>query len=210
MPTLETYRKQAKLLLRWHREGNYSIGEKVRRLERYRALTDREVLELKFTLTMAQEIVALDAGHATWADLKGAAAHAAKTPRANAGPPVLTDVVPILFVRNVEAAATFYQGMLGFEIDFLYGKPPFYGAVSRDGVRLHLRFVHEANFAQLAALEESLILATIETSDVRGLFEEFKARGVDFAQPLVKQPWGGTDFHVRDPDGNVISFVTFG
>ena len=210
MPTLETYRKQAKLLLRWHREGNYSVGEKVRRLERFSALTDREVLALEFTLTMAQEIVALDAGHATWADLKGAAAHAAKTPRANAGPPVLTDVVPILFVRNVEAAATFYQGMLGFEIDFLYGKPPFYGAVSRDGVRLHLRFVHEANFAQLAALEESLILATIETSDVRGLFEEFKARGVDFAQTLVKQPWGGTDFHVRDPDGNVISFVTSG
>jgi uncharacterized glyoxalase superfamily protein PhnB len=73
-----------------------------------------------------------------------------------------------------------------------------------------LRFVHEANFAQLAALEESLILATIEPSDVRGLFEEFKARGVDFAQTLVKQPWGGTDFHVRDPDGNVISFVTSG
>jgi uncharacterized glyoxalase superfamily protein PhnB len=58
--------------------------------------------------------------------------------------------------------------------------------------------------------EESLILASIETSDVRGLFEEFQARGVDFPQTLVKQPWGGTDFHVRDPDGNVISFVTFG
>ena len=26
MPTIETYRKQAKLLLRWHREGNYSLG----------------------------------------------------------------------------------------------------------------------------------------------------------------------------------------
>jgi len=28
MPTLETYRKQAKLLLRWHREGDYSTAEK--------------------------------------------------------------------------------------------------------------------------------------------------------------------------------------
>jgi hypothetical protein len=43
MPTLETYRKQAKLLLRWHREGDYSIGGRVRRLERYQSLTDREV-----------------------------------------------------------------------------------------------------------------------------------------------------------------------
>jgi uncharacterized glyoxalase superfamily protein PhnB len=42
------------------------------------------------------------------------------------------------------------------------------------------------------------------------LFEEFKERDVEFAQTPTKQPWGGTDFHVRDPDGNVISFVTYG
>jgi len=34
-----------------------------------------------------------------------------------------------------------------------------------------------------------------------------QARNVDFAQRLVRQAWGGLDFHVRDPDGNVISFV---
>ena len=52
MPTLETYRKQAKLLLRWHREKNYSIGEHVRRLDRYQSLTDGEVLALSFPLTL--------------------------------------------------------------------------------------------------------------------------------------------------------------
>jgi len=40
MPTLETYRKQAKLLVRWHRERDYSIGGRVRQLDRYRSLTD--------------------------------------------------------------------------------------------------------------------------------------------------------------------------
>jgi catechol 2,3-dioxygenase-like lactoylglutathione lyase family enzyme len=210
MPVLDTYRKQAKLLLRWHREGNYSIGERVRHLERYRALTDREVLALEFTLTMAQEVVAAEAGCRSWAELKAVAEGAEKIPRPKPGPLVFKSVVPILFVRDVERSATFYTSMLGFTIDFLYGKPPFYGAVSRDGVSLHLRFVHEPFFAREAAKEESLILATIEISDVRGLFEECKGRGVDLPQLLVKQPWGGTDFHVRDPDGNVISFVSFG
>jgi len=28
MPTIETYRKQARLLLRWHREKDYSLGGK--------------------------------------------------------------------------------------------------------------------------------------------------------------------------------------
>ncbi len=209
MPTLETYRKRAKLLLRWHREGDYSIGEKVRRLERYRSLTDSEVLELKFTLALAQEIVAVEAGHRSWAELKAAAAKNPKTPRNTAGPPRLKDVVPILFVRDVQRSASFFREKLGFDIDFLHGSPPFYGAVSRDGVCLHLRFVHAPFFAKAAAQEESLILASIEVANVQGLFEEFKARGVEFPQKLKKQPWGGTDFQVRDPDGNVISFATY-
>ena len=55
-----------------------------------------------------------------------------------------------------------------------------------------------------------MILATVEVSDVQALFEEFKERELDIPQALTKQAWGGTDFHVRDPDGNVISFVTYG
>ena len=74
MPTIETYRKQAKQLLRWHRDKNYSMGEWVRKLERFRSLTDNEVLALKVTLTLAQEIVAVDAGYAGWAELKSASA----------------------------------------------------------------------------------------------------------------------------------------
>jgi len=210
MPTLDTYRKQAKLLVRWHREGDYSIGGRVRQLERYRALTDCEVLKLKFTLALAQEIVAVEAGHQSWAELKAAAAGAPKTPRASLGRPTLKDVIPILLVRDVEKCARFFRDKLDFQIDFLHGLPPFYGAVSRDGVCLHIRFVREPFFAQAAALEESVIVASIEVTNVQGLFEEFKARGVEFAQKLKKQAWGGTDFQVRDPDGNAISFVTYG
>ena len=122
----------------------------------------------------------------------------------------LKSIVPILFVRDVSASAAFFRDKLGFEIDFLYGEPPFYGAVSRGAACLHLRFVHQPNFAELAAREVSLILATVEVSDVQGLFDELGQRGVEFAQAPTKQHWGGTDFHVRDPDGNVISFVAFG
>lgn len=122
---------------------------------------------------------------------------------------MLTSVTPILFVRDVPASAAYYRDRLGFAVDFLHGEPPFYGAVSRDDVCLHLRFVHEPNFAELAAREVYLILATIEVGDVRGLFDEVAARGAEIARPPARQSWGGTDFHVRDPDGNVISFVAY-
>lgn len=209
MPTIETYRKHAKLLVRWHREGNYSLGEWMRKLERFRSVTDRQVLDAKFTLTLAQEVVAVNAGYKNWAELKSATAGAQKTPRAPSGPPLVKDVVPILLVRDVTATAAFFEQKLGFNVDFLHGLPPFYGAVSRDGVCLHLRFVHHPPFAKTAAEEESLLCASFEVSNVKGLFEELTERGAEFTQPLAKQPWGGTDFHVRDPDGNVISFVTY-
>ena len=121
----------------------------------------------------------------------------------------LKSIVPILFVRDVPMSAAFFRDKLGFAVDFLHGEPPFYGAVSRDEVCIHLRCVRQPNFAELAAREASLILATIEVPDVHALFKEFVDRGAEIAQTPTAQPWGGTDFHVRDPDGNVISFVTY-
>jgi uncharacterized glyoxalase superfamily protein PhnB len=209
MPVLDTYRKQAKLLVRWHREGDYSIGGRVRQLERYRSLTDRDALALKFTLALAQEIVAVEAGHGSWAELKASAAGARKSPRSPLGPPLLKKVIPVLFVRDVNASAGFYQRKLGFTVDFLHGAPPFYGGLSRDGVHLHLRLVRRLFFSEAAAEEKSLILASVQVANVQSLFEEFQARGVKFPQKLRKQAWGGTDFQVRDPDGNVISFVAY-
>lgn len=121
----------------------------------------------------------------------------------------LKSIVPILFVRDVAKSSAFFNSRLGFDVDFLHGHPPSYGSVSRGGVCVHLRCVDQPNFAELAAREDSLILATVEVSDVHGLFEEFKERGAPFAQRPTKQPWGGTDFQVRDLDGNVISFVAY-
>ena len=131
-------------------------------------------------------------------------------PRRSSGPPLMKHAVPILLVRDVKACAAFFQQKLGFTIDFLHGLPPFYGAVSRDGVCLHMRYVQQPLFAEMARREKSLLCASIEVSNVRGLFDEFKARGVEFVQTLTKQAWRGTDFQIQDPDGNVISFVTYG
>jgi uncharacterized glyoxalase superfamily protein PhnB len=117
--------------------------------------------------------------------------------------------VPILFVRDVPAAADFYARKLGFTIEFLHGDPPFYGEVRRDEAVLHLRHVAHPNFAELAAREVSLILATIAVPDVRALYGELEGRGAPFVQHLVQQPWGGLDCQVEDPDGNRISFVTY-
>lgn len=60
--SLENFRKQAKLLVCWHRERNYSVGGRIRQLSRYRELTDPETLALPFPLNEAQEIICAGTG----------------------------------------------------------------------------------------------------------------------------------------------------
>ena len=115
--------------------------------------------------------------------------------------------MPVIFVANVQAAAEFYRDTLGFSIDFLHGHPPFYGAVSRDGACVHLKFVHEPVFSVGAHDRDGLIMAFIEVENIKALYAAYLAAGATFDQKLKSEAWGGRDFIVRDPDGNGICFV---
>jgi catechol 2,3-dioxygenase-like lactoylglutathione lyase family enzyme len=163
---------------------------------------------MEFPLALAQEIIALEAGHQSWADLKHAVGDSPSGPRPPAPALRLKAAIPVLYVRDVTVAAHFYRDSLGFEIDFLHGLPPFYGAVSRDGAVLHLKFVHGPVFDPGRVEEEGgLIMAFVPVDNIKALYAECQARGVPLAQPLTRQAWGGTDFHAMDPDGNRIAFV---
>jgi len=207
MSRLDIYKKQAKQLVRWHREGNYSIGGRIRGLARYRKVTDRQALALAFPLREAQEIIALEAGYASWSALKVAVANEPSQAKPRSPALRLTRAVPVIFVADVTASARFFTNTLGFSIDFLHGKPPFYGSVSRDGACVHLKFVHEPVFAVGAQDREGLITAFIEVENVKALYAEYVTAGATFDQKLKTQAWGGRDFVVRDLDGNGLCFV---
>jgi len=196
-------------LVRWHRAGNYSVGGRIRGLPRYQDLTDVEALALKFPLSEAQEIIALEAGYESWAALKsGLPTISKKNQLVLADEPVLKAALPVVLVSNVQTSATFFRDELGFVIDFLHGNPPFYGSVSRGGARLHLRFVHELVITgEVRKREDGLLSAFVVVENIKSLFAEYKDNGVRFAHPLRKEPWGASAFTVLDPDGNWICFA---
>lgn len=204
---LDNLKKQAKLLVRWHRERNYSVGGRIRQLTRYRELTDVQILALKFPLSEAQEVIALEAGFASWAELKAGLDAAPKRVSPSPVTPGIKRAIPVVFVSNVKASAEFYRDKLGFSIDFLHGQPPFYGSVIRDGACIHLRFVHEPAFVAGLREREGLLSAFVVVDNAKGLFSEYRAAGISFVQPLKKEPWGGPAFIVRDLDGNWICFA---
>ena len=114
---------------------------------------------------------------------------------------------PQLFVRDVEIAAEFYTRKLGFSVAFIYGEPPFYGQVAREGARLNLRHVDTDVLDPVRRDDEQLLAATIALDDAPALFLEYEAAGVEFFQPLRRESWGAQTFIVRDPDGNLVLFA---
>jgi catechol 2,3-dioxygenase-like lactoylglutathione lyase family enzyme len=124
--------------------------------------------------------------------------------------PALVGAEPQLFVADIKAACDFFTQKLGFAIVFVYGEPPFYAQVKRDGARLNLRCVDAPVVDGALRARESLLSAsmTVATADeIKQLFLEFQSGGVLFHQTLRAEPWGARDFIVKDPDGNLLLFA---
>jgi catechol 2,3-dioxygenase-like lactoylglutathione lyase family enzyme len=218
MPSLENLKKQAKLVLRWHRTRYYPVAAQIRAvLPRFAGLSDAEVLAAEFKLSDAQELVARQAGYASWQALKQEvetmseqAPPVPQAPQPSAAQPVLSGLAAQLFVADIKAACDYYAGKLGFSVAFVYGEPPFYGEVRRDRARLTLRCLDRPWIDPALRERESLLSATIEVDtadEIKRLFLTFQSADVDFHQTLKHEPWGARDFIVRDPDGNLLLFA---
>jgi len=211
MPNLENLKKQAKLVLRWHRERHYPVAAQIRRhLPRFLNVPDAEILAASFKLSDAQELVAREHGFDSWNALK--AGLTAKSDRATPLPSKAAIVVaePQLFVADIKRSCEFFCKKLGFSLVFSYGSPPFYAQVARDGARLNLRCVAGSVIDSAIRDREELLSAsmTVATADeIKLLFLEFQSAGVGFQQKLKRQPWGAKTFIVRDPDGNLLLFA---
>ncbi|NVP55701.1 VOC family protein [Mycoplana rhizolycopersici] len=118
-------------------------------------------------------------------------------------------VEPQLYVSDIEAACDYYSERLGFTVAFVYGDPPYYAQVYRDGVQLNLRHVDRMPFdSEFRAREEDALSATIVVEDAQLLAAEFEASGALFHQPLRTEEWGTKTIIIADPDGNLVAFAS--
>jgi catechol 2,3-dioxygenase-like lactoylglutathione lyase family enzyme len=121
--------------------------------------------------------------------------------------PALLAAEPQLFVADMAAACAFYEEKLGFSLAFSWGEPPFYAQIVRDGARVNLRQLDRPAFDVGLRDREQLLSASVTVDNVKGLYLEYQAAGVTFAQMLKAEPWGAHTFIVRDRDGNLVLFA---
>jgi catechol 2,3-dioxygenase-like lactoylglutathione lyase family enzyme len=211
MPSLENLRKQAKLVLRWHRERYYPVAAQIRAaLPRFGHLSDPEILAHEFKLSDAQEMVARQAGFDSWQALKAGIATMPQPAAKTETKPIISATAAQLFVADIKASCDFFVEKLGFSIVFVYGEPPFFAQVKRDNGLLNLRHVDRPVIDPELRDRESLLSSDmgVDTAvEIKRLYLEFQAKGVTFDQPLRKEPWGARTFIVKDPDGNLLLFA---
>ena len=211
MPNLENLKKQAKLILRWHRERHYPVAAQIRGLlPRFSNMPDSEILVANFKLSDAQEMVARQHGFDNWQALKTGLSATPRKAKSSPSKATITGAEPQLFVTNIKRSCEFFQQRLGFSLVFSYGEPPYYAQVRRDAARLNLRCVERTIIESTLRDREELLSVsmTVATAhEIKLLFLEFQSAGVIFHQKLKKQPWGAKNFIVKDPDGNLLQFA---
>ncbi|MGA8430496.1 MAG: VOC family protein [Candidatus Sulfotelmatobacter sp.] len=211
MPNLENLKKQAKLILRWHREHHYPVAAQMRALiPRFVNMSDADILAASFKLGDAQEMVARQHGFDSWQALKTGLSSTLLSVKSSAAKATIVSAEPQLFVADIERSCEFFREKLGFSLVFSYGKPSYYAQVVRDAAHLNLRCVERTVIESGVRDREELLSAsmTVATADeIKLLFLEFQSAGVNFQQKLKKQPWGAKNFVVKDPDGNLLLFA---
>jgi uncharacterized glyoxalase superfamily protein PhnB len=211
MPNLENLKKQAKLILRWHREQHYPVAAQIRaHLPRFAKMPDAQILAANFKLSDAQEMIARQHGFASWQALQAGLTAPARKVKSPPSKATIVCAEPQLFVTDIKKSCEFFQQKLGFSLVFSYGDPPFYAQVGRDAARLNLRCVERSVIESAVREREELLSAsmTVATAaEIKLLFLEFQSAGVTFHQKLKKQPWGARNFIVKDPYGNLLLFA---
>ena len=121
----------------------------------------------------------------------------------------LTYISPSFIVTDLKTSLPFYTGKLGFKV--LYSAPedsPFFAIVGRDNISIMLKAIAPdiKPVPNHTRHEWARLDAFIYVSDPESLFEEYRAAGVSFRQPLKDDNDGLRGFEVDDADGYVLFF----
>jgi catechol 2,3-dioxygenase-like lactoylglutathione lyase family enzyme len=121
----------------------------------------------------------------------------------------LSRAAPQLFVKDVVETASFYRDVLGFTVKGLFGAPPIFAVLDRDGARLLFKRAPPAHspLTSNAAASEGFTDLFFYADDVTALADEFAARGAQITEPpRLQVDYDAAAMTVRDCNGYALCF----
>ncbi len=111
----------------------------------------------------------------------------------------------MIFTEDVASLAAFYRDKLGFTVDQDRGKSVLFATPIAGGAQLAIESHSEVSGL---STEPNRIMINLRVEDCMTLYDEMKARGVEFvAEPYADPDGAYTVATLRDPDGNTIQLV---
>lgn len=120
--------------------------------------------------------------------------------------PRFTAHAPILLVADVVKSANYFRDQVGFSYDRLWGEPPCFCILHRDGLQLmlsqapageklrpHWQIVHQ------------MWNVYFWVDDAKAMYEELQGRGAKIDYTLSMKPYGCLEFGIQDLDGHDIA-----
>jgi catechol 2,3-dioxygenase-like lactoylglutathione lyase family enzyme len=113
-----------------------------------------------------------------------------------------------LTVDSIERSVAFYGGKLGLTVEI--NAAPDFAMVRVEGAGtigfLSTAIAEKEGIAETSAVQKRAIHVEFSTDDLDGLYEELKAKGVEFAEPPHDEPWERS-MTAYDPDGYTVEFA---
>jgi hypothetical protein len=119
----------------------------------------------------------------------------------------ITASASVLLVKDVLAASAYYRERLGFDEQKLFGKPPYFAIVKRDGFTVMLAQVGSAHtIVPHWKIVDKMWNAYFWVDDVEAIYAEFQQRSAIIDYTLYTTPYGVREFGVQDLDDHDIAF----
>lgn len=119
--------------------------------------------------------------------------------------PRVQATTPCLIVSDLNRSIAFYRDMLGFREPAVWGEPPSFGMLHRDGFDLMLTLTANAERVRPnGAIGVWDFYIKVEDADLEA--EALRAAGVVLAREPEETEYGMTEIEVVDPDGYRICF----
>jgi catechol 2,3-dioxygenase-like lactoylglutathione lyase family enzyme len=122
-------------------------------------------------------------------------------------PKNLIAVAPFFYVKDIAASRAYYRDVLGFDVDSVWGDPPYFCMAQRDGVTVMLSLAPDVRKVQPNDRGGDTWDLYVWCRDVEVLFEQVASAGaIVVYQPVVQPDYTMKEFAVRDVDGYVLAF----
>ncbi len=110
-----------------------------------------------------------------------------------------SSAVPVIATRNVPETVAYFEKILGFEQQWIWGEPPVYAGMKAGTAMLYVSLdVELASAIHERRLGPDLFLWV---NDIDSVYRQHRANGAEIEEELGERPWGARQYVVREPNG---------